>query len=116
MSFKCDGCGQPQPNGRSPKKILVAAQSVCYEVYIADQRRVGRRDDMVLVSSSEGYEAICGGEKKLCALCSPKGSGNSKPEIVGDRQKPVRQFAEKDSQYRLLNKSIKRDGRERAYA
>ena len=108
MSFKCDSCGQPQPRNTSPKKIFVAAQSVCYEVYIADQRRVGRRGDMVLVSSSEGYEAICGGEKKLCALCSSKGSGNSKPEIVGDRQKPVRQFIQKDPR--------KRDEREPAYA
>lgn len=94
MSFRCDSCGQPQPRGTSPKKVLVGVQSVSYEVYTADQRRGARRDDIIPVSKGEGFEAICGGEKKLCARCAPANPG--KPEIVGHRQDPVRRFMEKD--------------------
>ncbi len=95
MSFRCEGCGQPQPNGTRARKILRAVESVDYAVYIPAKGYGAHR---VLLSNSRGFQAVCGGEVMLCVPCAAKAP--KEPERVGHRDDLVRVFLEEDPRYR----------------
>ncbi len=53
MSFKCDDCNEPQPNGTKPNKVVVETRNVTYPT----------RDGQ----TSSGTEIVK--EVDLCANC-----------------------------------------------
>lgn len=104
MSFICKGCGNYQPNGERPKKVLLSVMERPTEVHIQGKR--GPQDLRFFRKGSPSRGAVCGGEVLMCSSCATKAS--KVPEVVERREDPLRHIIHHDP-------SFTRD-RETAYA
>lgn len=77
MSFKCEGCGNPQRVGSRPSKMVTEIRPVTY-VNVREARE--DRD----YKPSKGHETV--EEKKMCRPCA---SVASPPQSIPDEPKVV---------------------------
>ena len=92
MSFICTGCGKSQPNGESPKKVLLAVMERPTEVHV--QGRRGPQDLRFFKKGEPSQGAVCGGEVLMCANCATKAP--KVPEVVERIETPLRHIIHHD--------------------
>ena len=92
MSFICEGCGSPQPNGARPRKVLVAVRVRPSVVYVRERQGRG------FIKFRDGKEcqgAVCGGEPLLCTSCASK-AASLRPQVVEHSPNPVSHYLDHD--------------------